>query len=91
MSQTYDDILPKPGFTIDRDRTAIVVTDPQRDFLSEDGVVWGVVGASVEENNTVEHLAQLLTAAHEAGIPVFISPHYYYPHDHKWDFGRSRR
>jgi hypothetical protein len=27
--------------------TAIVVTDPQNDFLSIDGVVWGVVGENV--------------------------------------------
>ena len=87
MSQSYDDILPKPGFTIEEGRTAVVITDPQRDFLSEDGVVWQVVGKSVEENGTVEHLAELLRAAHDSGIPVFISPHYYYPHDHKWDFG----
>jgi nicotinamidase-related amidase len=45
------------------------------------------VGASVEENDTVNHLAQLMTAAHSSGVPVFISPHYYYPHDHKWNFG----
>ena len=85
--QTYDDILPKPGFEIDRARTALVITDPQRDFLSEDGVVWGVVGASVQENDTVEHLRQLISAAHQARVPVFISPHYYYPHDHSWAFG----
>jgi nicotinamidase-related amidase len=87
MSQTYDDILPKPGFEADEGRTAMVITDPQRDFLSEDGVVWQVVGQSVEENHTVAHLAQLLTAAHAAGVPVFVSPHYYYPHDHEWNFG----
>jgi nicotinamidase-related amidase len=87
MSDTYDDILPKPGFEVDGERTALVITDPQRDFLSEDGVVWEVVGASVEANNTVDHLARLLTAAHESGIPVFVSPHYYYPHDHRWTFG----
>jgi nicotinamidase-related amidase len=85
--QTYDDILPNPGFEVDKATTAVVITDPQRDFLSEDGVVWGVVGPSVEANNTVEHLRQLLEAAHETGITVFVSPHYYYPHDHKWDFG----
>ena len=85
--QTYDDILPKPGFEIKKGATAVVITDPQRDFLSEDGAVWQVVGPSVEANNTVEHLRQLLSAAHEAGIPVFISPHYYFPHDHKWNFG----
>ena len=87
MSQTYDDILPNPGLTVEKGRTAVVVTDPQRDFLSEDGVVWGVVGESVEENGTVEHLQQLMSAAHDAEVPVFVSPHYYYPHDHKWDFG----
>ena len=87
MSQTYDDILPKPGFTVEKGRTALVVTDPQRDFLSEDGVVWGVVGESVQENKTVDHLQQLLSAAHASELPVFISPHYYYPHDHKWNFG----
>jgi nicotinamidase-related amidase len=65
----------------------MVITDPQRDFLSEDGVVWQVVGQSVEENHTVAHLAQLLAAAHEAQVPVFVSPHYYYPHDHEWNFG----
>jgi len=86
-TQTYDDILPNPGFETTRENTAVVITDPQRDFLSEDGVVWQVVGPSVEANDTVAHLAQLLTTAHESGIPVFISPHYYYPHDHKWDFG----
>jgi nicotinamidase-related amidase len=85
--QTYNDILPNPGFDVERGRTAVVITDPQKDFLSEDGVVWGVVGASVEANDTVENLRKLLTAAHEAKIPVFISPHYYYPHDHRWDFG----
>ena len=29
--------LPEPGFTIDG-TTAIVITDPQNDFLSPDGV-----------------------------------------------------
>ena len=85
--QTYDDMLPNPGLEIDKDRTALVITDPQRDFLSEDGVVWAVVGESVQENNTVENLRQLMTTAHEVGIPIFISPHYYYPHDHSWNFG----
>jgi len=87
MSQTYDDILPKPGFELDAGRTAVVITDPQRDFLSEDGVVWQVVGASVEANDTVAHLARLISAAHESKVPVFVSPHYYYPHDHQWAFG----
>jgi nicotinamidase-related amidase len=67
--------------------TALVLTDPQNDFLSPDGVTWELVGKSVEENGTVEHIEQLLEAAKRSGTPVFVSPHYYFPHDHKWEFG----
>ena len=77
--------LPDPGFTIDG-TTAIVITDPQNDFLSPDGVTWGLVGESVKKNNTVENLETLFKLGKEKGIPVFISPHYYYKHDHKWQF-----
>ncbi len=78
--------LPNPGMKIDRDRTALVVTDPQNDFLSPEGATWGLVGESVTENNTVEHIESLFKAAKKSGIPVFISPHYYYPTDHGWQF-----
>lgn len=77
--------LPDPGFSIDT-KTAIVITDPQNDFLSPNGVTWGVVGQSVTENNTVANIEALLKIAKEKNITVFISPHYYYEHDHKWKF-----
>ena len=78
--------LPDPGMQVDKGRTALVVTDPQNDFLSPKGVTWGVVGKSVTANNTVENIETLLKSAKANGIPVFISPHYYYPHDHGWQF-----
>ena len=67
--------------------TALVITDPQNDFLSPDGVTWELVGKSVEENGTVEHIEQLLKAAKDGGYEVFVSPHYYYPTDDGWKFG----
>ena len=67
--------------------TGLVITDPQNDFLSPTGVTWGLVGDSVKENRTVEHIEELLEAAKQAGCPVFVSPHYYYPTDHRWKFG----
>ena len=78
--------LPNPGMIIDPERTALLITDPQNDFLSPDGVMWGVVGESVTENNTVENIEALFKAAKENDIQVFISPHYYFPHDHGWHF-----
>ena len=79
--------LPDPGLIIDAQRTALVVTDPQNDFLSPDGVTWGLVGDSVTANGTVEHIEELMAAAKQVGLPLFVSPHYYYPSDHQWQFG----
>jgi nicotinamidase-related amidase len=72
---------------IDRKDTALVITDPQNDFLSPDGATWGLVGDSVTENRTVEHIDELVAAAKAAGVGVFVSPHYYYPTDASWQFG----
>jgi len=79
--------LPDPGLTIDRNRTAIVITDPQNDFLSPDGVTWGLVGKSVTANGTVANIEALMKTAKSEGLPVFVSPHYYYPTDDGWKFG----
>lgn len=79
--------LPDPGMTVEAGRTAVVVTDPQNDFLHPDGVAWGVVGESVTENGTIENIGRLLEVAKQSGVEVFVSPHYYYPTDHRWRFG----
>jgi len=81
--------LPNPGMKIDIERTAMVIIDPQNDFLSPQGVTWGVVGESVTENNTVENIDRLFRTAKETGLTVFVSPHYYYPADHGWQFEGS--
>jgi nicotinamidase-related amidase len=65
----------------------VVLTDPQNDFLSPEGATWELVGKSVQENGTVRHIEQLLAAAKSNDVPVFVSPHYYFPHDHRWEFG----
>jgi nicotinamidase-related amidase len=72
---------------INKKDTAVLVTDVQNDFLSEQGVTWKLVGDSVKENKTVENIERLLKAAKSNGFEVFISPHYYYPTDHGWKFG----
>ncbi len=66
--------------------TALMVTDPQNDFLSTKGVFWDAVKQSVIENNTIDNIETMFQAAKDGGIQVFISPHYYYPWDHRWKF-----
>ncbi len=78
--------LPLIDMQIEPGRTALVVVDPQVDFLDEGGVAWGVVGESVSEQGVVDNLERLFIAAKAAEMPVVVSPHYYYPQDHQWAF-----
>jgi nicotinamidase-related amidase len=59
------------------DSTAVLITDPQVDFLKPESVVWDKVGETVEENAVVDKLRRLREAARAGDIPVIYSPHYY--------------
>ncbi len=54
--------------------------------MPPDGTAWGVVGKNVEAVGTIEHIDQLFAAAKASEMPIFVSPHYYFAHDHKWKF-----
>jgi nicotinamidase-related amidase len=76
--------LQKGNMMLEPSRAALVVIDPQIDFLSPKGRAWPVVGESVTEHNVVPNLGRLFRAAKAAGIVVAISPHHYYHWDHDW-------
>lgn len=78
--------LPPSNMVLRASELALVVTDPQIDFLSPKGVTWGVVGENVQRNKTVENIGKLFRAAKAKDITVAVSPHYYYPTDHGWKF-----
>lgn len=63
--------------TIDPKTTALLIIDPQNDFLSKGGVVWDLVGEQVKEHRVVEKLKDLITKAKALGVTVLYSPHYY--------------
>jgi biuret amidohydrolase len=79
-------MLPPSNMKLDLSRTALVVIDPQVDFLSPKGVAWGAVGDSVKQHNVVANIGRLFAAAKASGITVAVSPHYYYPTDKGWKF-----
>lgn len=76
--------LPQVPFDVTAENTALVIIDPQIDFLSEQGATWSVVGNSVTEQGAVTNIEKLFIAAKIVDMPVFVSPHYYYPYDHQW-------
>jgi nicotinamidase-related amidase len=73
-----------PAMTINPKDTALVLTDMHNDFLSNDGAAYPLIAESLAANDTAANIELLLAAAKRHGYAVFISPHYYYPHDHAW-------
>jgi nicotinamidase-related amidase len=78
----FDHKIPQMG--LDSKTTALVFTDLHNDFLSENGKAYGLIKESLVSNNTAENIERLLRAAKAVSMKVFVSPHYYYPHDHAW-------
>jgi hypothetical protein len=63
-----------------------VITDPQNDFLSPK-VQPGCSRRKCDKNHTVENLEQLFKVA--KNNYSFVSPHYYFKHDHNWQIEGS--
>ena len=76
---------------INKTDTGIVFIDPQNEVLSEKGLAWPFVGASVTENKTVENMERIFKAAKENGYEVFISPHYFFPTEPWMEIQRAAR
>jgi hypothetical protein len=75
-----------PDLVSGRCKTAIVITDPQNDFLSPDGATWRR-RESVTRNNTVENLDQLLKLPKKK-ISLFSYLHTT-KHDQNWQIEGS--
>ena len=73
--------MPRETVEVDLSTTALFVTDPQNDFLSEKSPSWGLVGPTVTKHKVVEKEKKLKALAKEIGIPVFYSTHMYTPQD----------
>jgi nicotinamidase-related amidase len=73
--------MPRETVEIDLSKTAMFVTDPQNDFLSEKSPAWGLVGPTVIKHRVVEKEKTLKALAKKLGVPVFYSTHMYTPKD----------
>jgi nicotinamidase-related amidase len=73
------------GMRVETANTALVFTDIQNDFLSPEGGAYPLIAESLAKNDTAENIEKLFAAARECGMLTLLSPHYYYPHDHRWE------
>lgn len=65
-------------WTCDKATTALLLIDPYNDFISEGGKVWPRLKPVMDTNGCVEHMLEVLTAARNAGLPVFYALHHRY-------------
>jgi len=72
------------------ERTALLVTDPVNDFLSEGGAGWDLVKNTVKLHDVVGNLKRAIEGARERGIPVLFGPMAYTAEDYA-DQGLQRR
>lgn len=79
----------KVEMEINKDRTALVLVDIQNDFLTEGGKYYVMIEELVKRNNVNANLETLLQTSKDHSFPVFMSPHYFFPHDHHGHHGRT--
>src|SRR5882762_5535685 len=74
--------------TYEKEITALLVSDPYNDFISQGGKIWDHIRAVAEANDCVPHMLQVLNAARNAGLRVFYALHHRYrPGDYEtWKY-----
>ena len=84
VNVSYADSDRHHDLHLNKKTTALLITDPQNDFLSETGVAYGLVKDNLKSVGTIRNIDKLFKAAKNSHFSVFVSPHLYYPHDDKW-------
>lgn len=70
--------------TLDKARTAVLITDPQNDFLSPDGKLYKLLADNLKELNTIDNIETLMKAAKKTGVALAVDPLVYTALDGNW-------
>ena len=68
----------------DKDRTAIVITDPQKDFLSPEGKLFGLVKDNMEKLDTIKNIETLMKVSKKKDLHLAVDPLVYTKVDLGW-------
>ena len=60
--------------TFDASKTAIVLIEPQNDFLKPGGTMYQYIKDQLAKRNVIENLQRLLKGAREKGVKIFYVP-----------------
>jgi nicotinamidase-related amidase len=69
---------------LDKAHTAVLITDPQNDFLREDGKLYKLLADNLKQLNTIENIDTLMLASKKSGVPLAVDPLVYTALDTNW-------
>jgi len=55
-------------------KTALIIIDPQNDFLSKEGKLYSALEPVLRKNDVINKLNQLLAASHKSNMTVILTP-----------------
>lgn len=64
---------PAP-LVLDKAHTAVLITDPQNEFLREDGKLYKLLADNLKELGTVDNIELLMKTAKKTGIALAVDP-----------------
>ncbi|MRR56636.1 MAG: cysteine hydrolase [Deltaproteobacteria bacterium] len=70
--------------TLDKAHAAVLITDPQNDFLKEDGKLYKLLADNLKELNTISNIEKLMKTAKQADVPLAVDPLVYTDLDTTW-------
>jgi nicotinamidase-related amidase len=59
--------------TCEPELTGLLIVDPYNDFLSDGGKLYELSRSTLEANNVVEHMRQVLAAARAKGVQAGVT------------------
>ena len=65
------------SYSYDPERTAILLVDPYNEFLSEGGLLYPMSKETLEANNTIANMIDVVQAARRSGVKVIYVPHHH--------------
>lgn len=74
----------KAPLVLDKAHTAVLITDPQNEFLSEEGKLYKLLADNLKELNTIENIEKLMSTAKRSGIALAVDPLVYNALDTNW-------
>lgn len=69
---------------LDKARTAVLITDPQNDFLHPKGKLYGLLKDNLQELGTIDNIEALMKAAKKTDIALAVDPLVYTALDGNW-------